>query len=439
MIYLQNIKLSNFKCFEQTPDLQFGKLTLLTGANSTGKSSLMYGVLGVLQSKDFPLSFSSNGDYVQMGNFLEMAFKHDATKTIGIEFSLIDTDDKQTLYIKTAWKSNTVGNIVMKSCECDGGYYSLHVSTSTDGSQTLNLDIDPSKNVRKENLKKLLSFVNSQTALDGELADYVKYAMKETHIKNHVLSANSTDTTPDVKYPLFYVWHEITAFVQGYNSKVNYISSYRQPAQRTYTESPVSKGKITTSGEGFINELLSWKDNSQDKFADFVEAMKSIGLLSYIEPMRLEGGQFKVGVKVHENDEVVNLSDVGFGISQTMPIIIGDIELGKGSTLYVSQPEVHLHPSAQAKLGNYLVGQMNLGKRYVIETHSEYLMNRLRLAVVKGDISEDDIKIYYMRQEQGMTEICDVKFRKNGQIDGAPSDFFDTYMMDVMDIAMNAE
>lgn len=106
---------------------------------------------------------------------------------------------------------------------------------------------------------------------------------------------------------------------------------------------------------------------------------------------------------------------------------------------YIYQPEVHLHPKAQAKFGDYLVGQMKQGKRYMIESHSEYLMNRLRLAIVKGIIPEDDVKVYHMSQENGKTKIYNVRFTKNGQIKGAPQDFFDTYMIDVMDIAMNAE
>lgn len=103
------------------------------------------------------------------------------------------------------------------------------------------------------------------------------------------------------------------------------------------------------------------------------------------------------------------------------------------------QPEVNLHPSTQAKFGDYLVKQINHGKRYVIETHSEYLMNLLRLSIVRGTISEGDFNVYYMRQEGGKTHIHRVKFKKNGLVEGAPQDFFDTYMIDVMDIAMSSQ
>lgn len=439
MVYLQDIKFTNFKCFEETQNLEFGKLTLLTGANSTGKSSLMYGILGVLQSKNFPLELSPNGSYVQMGNFLELVFKHKSDKTVGIHFTLIDSETKDKLKIESSWQSNPVGNPFMKSCECIGSFYSFRIETNTDGQQMLCLDIDSLKSKKKLDMEDLLEDTGSKYPSDGDLIDYLKYATRETHIKNVLIDGISGDTSPEIRYPLFLVLQETMAFIKRYNARVNYISSYRQPAQRIYTEEPVASGKIATSGEGFINELLKWKDEKQDKFIEFVEGMKSIGLLSDVKPTRLGSGQFKIGVKVHEEDEMANLWDVGFGISQTMPIIIGDVELGKESTLYVSQPEVHLHPKAQASFGDYLVKQVNNGKRYVIETHSEYLMNRLRLSIVRGNVKEDDVKVYYMSQKEGKTCIDDIKFKRDGQIVGAPQDFFDTYMIDVMDIAMSVQ
>lgn len=439
MVYLQDIKLSNFKCFEETQRLKLGKITLLTGANSTGKSSLMYSILGALQTHDFPLNLSPNGQYVQLGNFLEMVFKHDNQKALGISFTLVDTENERKLLVNTEWTCSNAENPLIDKCQCVSEYYNLEIKPSGDGKHVLYLDVHPEKNKNKMEVEDLLSYVNSKFPTDTELVKLLKYANLESHIHNHAFD-DTVNAQEEIRYPLLFVMQDIQSLLKKYNASVNYISSYRQPAQRIYAEEPVASGKIATSGEGFINELLKWKDDDKrDRFQLFVDSMMSIGLLSGVEPTRLGSGQFKVGVRVHDDDEVVNLWDVGFGISQTMPIIIGDIELGDGSTLYISQPEVHLHPRAQAKFGDYLVQQMNKGKRYVIESHSEYLMNRLRLSVVKGLVDEEDIKVYYMSQGQGQTTIYDVRFKKNGQIEGAPQDFFDTYMIDVMDIAMNAE
>ncbi|MCP4213405.1 MAG: AAA family ATPase [bacterium] len=84
---INKLSLENFKCFKKA-DFELGKLTLLTGANSSGKSSVLYSILGTLQSGEFPLSFSPNGKYVNMGNFKELYHKHlkDNTVKIGINF-----------------------------------------------------------------------------------------------------------------------------------------------------------------------------------------------------------------------------------------------------------------------------------------------------------------------------------------------------------------
>ena len=76
---------------------------------------------------------------------------------------------------------------------------------------------------------------------------------------------------------------------------------------------------------------------------------------------------------------------------------------------------------------------------YIIETHSEYLLNRIRLAVVKGDMAPSDVSVYYFENTVNGTLTRDIEFTEDGEIHNAPQGFFDTYMMDVMDIALHAE
>ena len=99
MIQLKHIRLGNFKCFSDEQNLEIGKLTLLTGANSTGKSSLVYGVLGALQSPRFPYVFSANGRYVNMGNFSEMVFSHNKNLPMTVGFTL--EENEISIEIKT--------------------------------------------------------------------------------------------------------------------------------------------------------------------------------------------------------------------------------------------------------------------------------------------------------------------------------------------------
>lgn len=145
-------------------------------------------------------------------------------------------------------------------------------------------------------------------------------------------------------------------------------------------------------------------------------------------------------VKVNKEGVRSSLDDVGFGISQFLPIIVADLQIGDQSTLFVSQPEIHLHPSVQAEFGSYMVNQIKSAKKnYIIETHSEYLLNRMRLAIVKGEIPKDDVKVYYFQNDGVDVHTHCLEFTTDGRILNAPGDFFKTYQMDVMDIAMNSQ
>ena len=80
----------------------------------------------------------------------------------------------------------------------------------------------------------------------------------------------------------------------------------------------------------------------------------------------------------------------------------------------------------------------NSSKKYIIETHSEYLLNKIRLGIVKGEIDENDVKTYFIDNQGKEAVTYKIYFNKQGQILNAPDNFFKTYMMDVMEIAINA-
>jgi predicted ATPase len=77
-------------------------------------------------------------------------------------------------------------------------------------------------------------------------------------------------------------------------------------------------------------------------------------------------------------------------------------------------------------------------KRYVIETHSEYLINRIRLLIVKGELDPTDISLYYFENTSVGSKYSKIDLTKDGKILNAPKSFFETYLMDSMEIALNA-
>ncbi|GHV23867.1 hypothetical protein FACS189428_7750 [Clostridia bacterium] len=105
---LQKVTIENFKCFHSKTEIELGKLTLLTGANSSGKSSIMYSILGAIQSGEFPFQFSTNGKYVNMGDFQEIVYNHVKDDKIKLGFTFKNGGIHT---IETTWKENLKNNL----------------------------------------------------------------------------------------------------------------------------------------------------------------------------------------------------------------------------------------------------------------------------------------------------------------------------------------
>ena len=232
---------------------------------------------------------------------------------------------------------------------------------------------------------------------------------------------------------------ELEYFIEISNRHFNYIGSFRQPPERTYYQKAKAQSKVDTDGAGYIDQIIEWEETDPDKLAELAKIMSELELFKEIKSNKFKGGRFELAVKTQTNSELATLTDVGFGISQFLPIIVADLQLGDNSCLALSQPEIHLHPKIQALFGNFLANQIkHTQKQYIVETHSEYLLNRIRLLLVKGELKPEDVRVYYFENDGIKTSTYNVEFTKDGQIKGAPDSFFDTYAVDVMDIALNA-
>jgi predicted ATPase len=362
---LEQLTIENFKCFKSEKTFDFPRLTILTGANSSGKSSVINAILMVLQSEGFPNSLSTNGDYVNLGDFKDISFGHNSENIIKIGFKLFGITVPKPILFSTKWLEN-----------------------------------------KKDLLPQLFEF--------------------KSKIYTNQLKFDEADIS--------FVFGELTK-----SNAINYISAFRQAPRRTYLEKNKADFKIETEGEGYIDQIVEWDKRSNGKIKQLIKTMKALDLIDDIKIKRLGGGRFEVLVKPVNSNDFSALNDVGSGVSAFMPIMVADLQLHDSSTLFLAEPEIHLHPSVQAKFIDYIVNQINNSeKNYVIETHSEYFLNRIRLAIVKGELKKEDVKVYFLENTKEDTDVFDIDFTETGAIKNAPRNFFETYSMDVMDIALNA-
>lgn len=122
-----------------------------------------------------------------------------------------------------------------------------------------------------------------------------------------------------------------------------------------------------------------------------------------------------------------DLTNVGVGVSQVLPIVVMALLAGQGSLLVFEQPELHLHPKVQARLADFFIAMTAMDKQCLVETHSEYLIYRLRrrIAEAEGDSQDDLVALYFVERVAGETRIRPVGINRFGALAEWPKDFFD--------------
>ena len=134
-------------------------------------------------------------------------------------------------------------------------------------------------------------------------------------------------------------------------------------------------------------------------------------------------------VKVDSLGIKLDLTDVGFGVSQILPIIVECLRMAEGETIILEQPEIHLHPSLQSKLADFFICMAKSGKNLVVETHSEHFIYRLclRIAQEESNDTRNLINILFVScDEENKSSIAKpIEINKYGEIENWPVGFFD--------------
>ena len=120
--------------------------------------------------------------------------------------------------------------------------------------------------------------------------------------------------------------------------------------------------------------------------------------------------------------------DVGYGVSQSLPILV-DVHNQQECSFLLQQPEVHLHPRAQAELASLFVASYKKNKNhFMIETHSDYIIDRIRILAKKRAIDPDDVSILYFAPERNAVKIHNIGLDENGDLEGVPDGYRDFFI-----------
>jgi predicted ATPase len=233
--------------------------------------------------------------------------------------------------------------------------------------------------------------------------------------------------------------------LSGSIGKVLYLGPLRQDPQRLFEDKPVEDAsELGTKGEGTVALLFYNKDRVVNYVAPetvYEETQRSIsgsvlealnvwvsylGIADCVDVARAPPYGLTLKIRSPGVGEVASdLTNVGVGASQALPILLLGICAPLGATIIYEQPELHLHPALQCKLTDFFVAQLKMGKQVILETHSEHIVNTVRLHIAKGSLTAEGLSLIFCERDQNGSTATVIDVDRRGLLPRWPSGFFD--------------
>ncbi len=192
-----------------------------------------------------------------------------------------------------------------------------------------------------------------------------------------------------------------------------HVPGLRGNPARTYPKTATGP-KFPGTFENYTASVITdWKAKSDNRLKDLGSHLENLGLTWKVDPVERDAtsieirvGRLKRAAKGGGKD-LVSIADVGFGVSQVLPVLVALLVAKPGQLVYLEQPEIHLHPRAQVALAEILADAAKRGVRVVAETHSAVLLLAIQSLVAEGKIETDKVILHWFErnEEDGTTKI----------------------------------
>ncbi len=394
---ITELRAQNFKLWQDTGTLQFAPLTGLFGANSSGKTSILQVLLMLKQTVEQPsdwnepLYFGDEESLVNLGNFNDVIHKHKLDLSLDISVS---------------WKASTVADINKYI-----RFYNLEAETlsPSQGDRDRSGEISFSTNIFRGAVNNFY-YQTDLYRLNVEQPDLFRcYGLRAGHTQTVEISSKFEEAFEN----LF--------------SRILYLGPLREHPRHRYTWDGDHPKGIGQEGEKAIAALLSGRIRHLSIDEQILNWLQRLELIdSYdLHPASDTGSDYEFLVKKYKDGPEVPLTDVGFGVSQVLPVLILCYYAPKGSILILEQPEAHLHPKVQTELADVLIDAVtNRNIQIILESHSEYLLSRLQRRIAEKKIASVDTALYFCQINDGTSEIEQLDVDEYGNIRNWPQDFF---------------
>jgi predicted ATPase len=216
---------------------------------------------------------------------------------------------------------------------------------------------------------------------------------------------------------------------------IRYLGPLRTEPAASYTWSGSPPVDVGRQGEYAVQALLAARGTEPRVERQVAEWLAKLGLIASIHLSRLSERRdyYEVRVKQTPAGSEVLLPDVGFGVSQILPVLVLCAYAQEGSILLLEQPEMHLHPSAQSELADVIIEAVIKRKlQIIVESHSEHFLRRLQMRIAKEEFSAKDAALYFCHIENGESKAELLRLTDDGYVKNWPPNFFGDEMGDIV-------
>ena len=214
--------------------------------------------------------------------------------------------------------------------------------------------------------------------------------------------------------------------------KLIHVPAGRGKPERSYPMTAIGSAFPGTFENYVASIVKDWQDSDDYRLTELGKALEVLGLNWTVRANQLNDVQIELLVgrlprnSKNETENLVSIADVGFGLSQVLPVVVALLVAEPGQLVYLEQPEIHLHPRAQAALAGVLADAANRGVRVVIETHSKLLLRRVQSLVAEGKLSPEKLRLHWFSlRDDGVTEVNSAELDDSGAFGEWPEDFSD--------------
>lgn len=390
---LSKLALAGFRACVDATSLTLGPLTVLAGANNTGKSSFVGALLSLVQSHQTASRHRLllSGDWVDLGPFDELLSPDRQTFSIGIEGSI----ESEALSVVWDFAEDRRSRPEARVTRIEAVVGENVFDSVVDASGTL--VADPSAT---------LLHPGAVLRAGAPEVRFLPYAVDQ------VLSVGPYRAPPTALSP----------FRVGTDGSL--VGQYGQYAAEAFWQ---HRDKTT--------DVLPPDGARTDTVASAMDRWWSYVLGDEINVNVEEVARLGFSVKL-DTSGIANRSfgQVGFGLSQLWPILVAGLASQPGDLVIVETPEAHLHPGAQHRVAMLFVELARRGRQVIVETHSEHVVAAACLAVKRRELAPDKLALSFFSQAKGHTQIERIDVDPSGRRLSAPEGFFDQSSQELLDL-----